>query len=137
MIKELVDASAEENDPVIYTDGSVQRGVRNGWGFVAYIGNKEIRTEAGASGMTTSSMRMEVEAITRALQWVSWTRPETRHVVILTDSQSVLTKVDTGQLRAEWLAVIEGTGLNRITWIYCPGHCGVKGNKRADRLAGS
>ena len=30
MIRELVDASAEENDPVIYTDGSVQRGARAG-----------------------------------------------------------------------------------------------------------
>ena len=139
MIRELVDASAEENDPVIYTDGSVQRGAtaRSGWGFVVYIGNRETHTETGASGMTTSSMRMEVEAITRALRWVSWTRPETMHVVILTDSQSVLTKVDTGQLRAEWLAAIEGTGLRKITWIYCPGHCGVRGNERADQLAGS
>ena len=137
MIRELVDASAEENDPVIYTDGSVVRGVRSGWGFVVYIGNREVHTKAGASGMTTSSMRMEVEAITRALRWVSWTRPETMHVVILTDSQSVLTKVDTAQLRAEWLAAIEGTGLTKITWIYCPGHYGVKGNERADHLAGS
>ena len=128
MIRELVDASAEENDPVIYTDGSVQRGVRSGWGFVVDIGNREVHTDAGASGMTTSSMRMKVEAITIALRWVRWTRPETMHVVILMDSQSVLTKVDTGQLRAEWLAVIEGTGLTNITWIYCPGHCGVKGN---------
>ena len=86
-------------------------------------GNMEAHTEAEVSGMTTSSMRMEVEAITRALRWLSWTRPETMHLAILTDSQSVLTKVDTGQLRAEWLAAIEGTGLNKITWIYCPRHC--------------
>ena len=61
MIRELVDASAEENDPVIYTDGSVQGGVRSGWGFVVYIGNRKAHTEAGASCMTTSIMRMEVE----------------------------------------------------------------------------
>ena len=137
MIRELVDASVEENDPVIYTDGSVQRGVRSGWGFVVYIGNREVHTEAGASGMTTSSMRMEVEAITRALQWICRTRPEIMRVVILTDSQSVLTKIDTGLLRTEWLTAIEGTNLSKITWIYCPGHCGVKGNERADHLAGA
>ena len=53
MIRELVDTSAEENDPVIYTDESVQRGARGGWGFIVYIGNREIHTEAGASGVTT------------------------------------------------------------------------------------
>jgi hypothetical protein len=26
--------------------------------------------------------------------------------------------------------------LRKILWVYCPGHAGVKGNDRADRLAG-
>ena len=24
-----------------------------------------------------------------------------------------------------------------VTWIFCPGHCGVRGNERADKLAGA
>ena len=26
--------------------------------------------------------------------------------------------------------------LRKLLWVYCPGHAGVKGNDRADRLAG-
>ena len=26
--------------------------------------------------------------------------------------------------------------LQKLLWVYCPGHAGVKGNDRADRLAG-
>ena len=26
--------------------------------------------------------------------------------------------------------------LRKLPWVYCPGHAGVKGNDRADRLAG-
>jgi hypothetical protein len=26
--------------------------------------------------------------------------------------------------------------IDRLTWIYCPGHAGVQGNEQADRLAG-
>ena len=137
LIKQLIEDAADEGDHVIYTDGSVQRGVRSGWGFVAYIANREVHSEAGASNMTTSSMRMEVEAITRALQWIGWAKTETQRAVILTDSQSVLTKIDNGQLRAEWLEALVGTGIQSLTWIFCPGHCGVKGNERADQLVNS
>ena len=30
---------------------------------------------------------------------------------------------------------LHSTDLHRILWVYCPGHAGVKGNNRADRLA--
>ena len=26
--------------------------------------------------------------------------------------------------------------MEKITWIFCPGHCGIRGNERADKLAG-
>ena len=32
---------------------------------------------------------------------------------------------------------IERTELEDLTWIYCPGHAGVRGNEVADQLAGS
>ena len=41
-IKKMIDASSNEDDPIIYTDGSVQRGVRSGWGFVVYFSSEEI-----------------------------------------------------------------------------------------------
>ena len=84
--------------------------------------------------MTTSSMRMEIEAITQALKWVTTTRQA--HVIFVTDSQSTLRKIESGNLRAEWTELLKRTTLKKITWIFTPGHAGVKGNERADLLAG-
>ena len=33
------------------------------------------------------------------------------------------------------MSSIDVSNLQRLTWIYCPGHAGVYGNERADRLA--
>merc|ERR1712121_308086 len=57
--------------------------------------------------------------------------------VILTDSMNLLQKVKTGMIRSEWLDALQRIRLKEITWMYCPGHVGVKGNERADRLAGT
>ncbi|GKG62029.1 hypothetical protein Tco_0623746, partial [Tanacetum coccineum] len=45
---------------------------------------------------------MEVEAVTAALRWLE--NKMYTHVVIVTDSESMLRKVKTGMLRAEWQA---------------------------------
>ena len=55
----------------------------------------------------------------------------------MTDSESMLRKVKTGMLRAEWRASLERTQVVGILWIFSPGHAGVVGNEQADRLAGS
>ena len=36
-----------------------------------------------------------------------------------------------------FLRSIARTQLTRLTWVFTPGHAGVSGNERADRLAGS
>ena len=36
----------------------------------------------------------------------------------------------------EWNVSIVDIHVRNILWVYCPGHAGVKGNNRADRLAG-
>ena len=35
-----------------------------------------------------------------------------------------------------WNVSMAGIHLRNLLWVYCPGHAGVKGNDRADRLAG-
>ena len=79
---------------------------------------------------------MEVEAVTQALEWINQSDRCRGHVIIVTDSQSMLKKIEGGLLRKEWLTSVEGGSVNAITWIFCPGHAGVDGNVQADRLAG-
>ena len=35
-----------------------------------------------------------------------------------------------------WNVSMVDIHLRKLLWLYCPGHAGVKGNDRADRLAG-
>ena len=136
-IRQLIEDNSRPGDPVIYTDGSVRRGEQSGWGFVVFIGNTRIHGGSGGTARTTSSMRMEMEAITKALDWLKEERAETTHLVVVTDSQSILRKVEKRRLRSEWIEAIEQTSLRAIAWIFCPGHAGVKGNEEADKLAGT
>ena len=36
----------------------------------------------------------------------------------------------------DWNVSVVDIHLQKLLWVYCPGHAGVKGNDRADRLAG-
>ncbi len=50
---------------------------------------------------------------------------------------SALEKVRCGRLHADWCVYSNNSEIIRIQWIFCPGHAGVQGNERADKLAGS
>ena len=56
---------------------------------------------------------------------------------IITDSMSTLQKVEGEWMYADWLNPLQNSALQKITWIFSPGHAGVTGNERADSLAGS
>ena len=83
---------------------------------------------------TASSMAMEVRAATEALRFLSENRH--RKAVIVYDSMSMLQKVKKGLLYADWFDLISQSQLQSVTWLFCPGHSGVHGNERADKLAG-
>lgn len=136
-IKHLIESNSRPLDPVIFTDGSVLRGEKSSWGFVVYVEGRKIHSASGAIRRTTSSIRMEVEAVSRALEWVTYARPQATHLVIVTDSQSALKKIQKGHLRKEWWDIIQRTAVMAIKWIFCPGHSGVMGNEEADRIAGN
>ena len=49
---------------------------------------------------------------------------------------SVLQKVKSETESPDWNVSIADIHLRKLLWVYCPGHAGVKGNDRAERLAG-
>ena len=61
----------------------------------------------------------------------AWCRP----AIILTDSMNLLQNVESGMGCPDWHTAMHSLRLQRLLWIYCPGHAGVSGNERADRLA--
>ena len=80
---------------------------------------------------------MEVEAVTRVLRWIaSGGDSRTSHAILLTDSMSLLQKVKSGMGSPDWNVSMVDIHLPKLLCVYCPGHGGVKGNDRTERLAG-
>ena len=66
-IRALVDENSTEDDIIIFTDGSVVRHLRSSWAFTAQRAGRTIHEESGAYKKTTSSLTMEVVAVTKAM----------------------------------------------------------------------
>ena len=129
-IKLLIQENSKPLDPIVYTDGSATKD-QSGWGFTVKQGVTTIHEDRAAYTVLTSSLTMEAEAVTHALRWIaSRGDSQTTHAIILTDSICLLQKVvweaRTGM--CQWSHPL-------LIWMYCPGHAGVKGNDRADRMA--
>ena len=127
--------TASQLTSVIYTDGSVARD-RSGWGFIVKQGGRTVHEESGANRVTTSSLTMEVEAVTHAIQWLASQRDaQITHAIIHTDSMNLLQKVESGTGCSDGHIALHSLRLQRLLCIYCPGHAGVSGNEWAHRLA--
>ena len=65
-IQQIIHENSCIGDVVIYTNGSILRGVKSSWRFIAKVIGRVITQESLAYETTTSSMRMEVEAVSAA-----------------------------------------------------------------------
>ena len=75
---------------------------------------------------------MEVEAVTHAIQWLASKHdPQIAHAIILIDSCK--------RWGLKWAAPTGTPPCIVFVYknFYCPGHAGVSGNERADRLTGT
>ena len=81
----LVEANRKTQDIVIYTGGSVTRD-RSGWGFTVRQGGRTVHEISGAHRVTTSSLVMEVEAVTHAIQWLASQR-DAQHMPLCSQTQ--------------------------------------------------
>jgi hypothetical protein len=70
-----------------------------------------------------------------ALTWLCINSTDDDRAVILTDSLSLVTKLEHNKFKETWLSIvknIQGT----VESVYTPGHAGVSYNETADKLAG-
>jgi ribonuclease HI len=131
----------------IYTDGACRGNPGpGGWAALLQMGEHE-KELSGAEALTTNN-RMELTAVIRALEALR--RPV--QVRLYTDSQYVRRGI-TEWLRAWkargwrtadrkpvknqdlWQLLEEASAPHQIEWHWVPGHAGVPGNERVDRLA--
>jgi len=131
----------------IYTDGAC-RGNPGPGGWAALLMQGEERKElCGAEALTTNN-RMELTAVIRALEALK--RPVMAQ--LYTDSQYVMRGMmewlpawkargwrtaDRKAVKNQdlWQRLEELAAQHRLEWHWVPGHAGVEGNERVDRLA--
>jgi ribonuclease HI len=131
----------------IYTDGACRGNPGpGGWAATLEVG-EHLREISGAEAATTNN-RMELTAVIRALEALK--RPVKAR--IHTDSEYVrrgITEWLPGWKRRDWRTADRKPVKNRdlweqldllaarheIEWLWVPGHAGVPGNERVDRLA--
>ena len=79
----------------MYADGLVTKD-QIGWGFTVQQDAAPIRNDDRAAyTVSATSLTMEVEAVTHYLHWIaSRGNSQTTHAIILTDSLSLLQKVE-------------------------------------------
>ena len=66
-VEKLLDEN-DETDAVVFTDSSVKRVKKSGWGYTVRVNDLAVEESSGEVKITTSSMQMEIKAITEALR---------------------------------------------------------------------
>lgn len=115
------------NHKKVYTDGSVKDD-QVGCGITDLQNDESIKL----NDMCTI-FSAEAQALEHASKLAASTGEET---IIFTDSAGCLKALEKGNSKHPW---IEGTEeyakSNKITYCWIPGHAGIKGNEKADKLA--
>ena len=103
----LIQENSRPQDLIVHTDGSVTKD-QSGWGFTVKQGATTIHEDSAT--------------------YIIYS--------LLTDSMSLLQNKESGMGSQDWNVLMVDIHLQKLLQVYCPGHAGMKGNDRADRLAG-
>jgi ribonuclease HI len=119
-----------------FVDGS-QRGERSAIGLYNPVGAIEKGVRISDKSSSTQS---EVLAISECANLILKDKPESREIVILSDSQVALRAIDSMELFKTSVKTcakrLSKLGIhNRVTVGWVPGHKGILGNVRADQIA--
>ena len=120
---------------IIATDGSIRGDITAWAGSIWKNGKSVFEWSTGRHGKS-SSYRSECEAMEDALVWLTGNSNKDDVVIILTDSYSLVRKLQSGRVKKEWLQLLRD--IKAVTSIiYIPGHAGIFYNEVADHLAGN
>ncbi|MEI6580733.1 MAG: RNase H family protein [bacterium] len=148
----------KKKEIIIYTDGSsLGNPGPGGWGAVIIINNEKV-IEIGGREKESTNNRMEITGVLEALLLVEKRKPESKKIIIHTDSSYVLNSI-TGWIHSwvknDWKTKLGDPVLNKdlweklykvhlnlknkyeIDWIKVSGHSGVHLNERCDGIATS
>ena len=71
-----------------------------------------VHEDSRAHRVMSSSLTMEAEAVTYAIQWLAFQRDtQITHAIILTDSMNLLQKVESGKSCPNWYTAMQGLRL--------------------------
>ena len=123
-----------------FTDGSAEEAKRNGGsGAIITIPGEPTHSMSAPSGKLSTNYRAESQAILMAVEFLKQQIQTPRHIVIFSDSMSVLQALSskkqdsqTSQLKAELDNLAKES---RVVLQWIPAHCNIRGNEEADRLA--
>ena len=87
-VEAIITEQSREGEAVIFTDGSVQRGIKLGWAYTIRVDGVIVAEGSGVVEITKSSILMEVKVITEALRYLQIHQHS--GAVIVTDSMSTL-----------------------------------------------
>jgi ribonuclease HI len=134
-IRALIHENSSENVYNIYIDGSVLRHAQSSWAFTAQARGRTMHKDSGIFYHTSSSITMEVMALTKVLSWLE--TQAFRNLFFLSDSMSTLGKIEAGWKHWEWLESLRQSIFVCIVIFLVPCHAGVKETERAVRLVGT
>ena len=100
-----------------------------------------ISTSANVAVSPTSVYRQRCQSKGNSVSFEVMSKWSANYLFSLDTKRHWLTrlrnKVKSGMGSPDWHVSMFGIHLPKTRWVYCPGHAAVKGNDRADRLAGT
>ena len=134
-----------DQDITFYMDVSAAGGnCLSGAGVVEYENDREPHELSYPAGRWTSSYQAELTAIEHALTMAT-DKPEQKKIRIITDSRSAVQKLEylihnnkpDTRTKNNIQGLLEKMPHNdqHLTMVWCPGHCNIDGNERADKCA--